>query len=360
MARKSNKENIGLLPGAAVLNPEAKPEPQRCRWNAECDSTLLVELKAQKANGMQTDNAGWKGDVWTACAVKLAGTEKRSGGAVKTAKACLTRWTTLKANFAIVKSLKEKSGWGWDDEKKIIVVSDDVWQEFLKVKPKLDQWRTKPFPIYDDMADLIDGAMATGENSFVPGQASTAQDLSPALTPVHAHSPDWGSIKSEDEDDFPLDPLLLNEGGPLKVSVDDIDSDGESIMIIDKPKSSRKRVRAVSDPPTSASASKGKRVRTDGHGSARKTSTGAAIMDASVAMKDIANALRFDLGGPPSPQRKTKAICIIAKIPELTKLEKVQVVQLIRSDTSIADSFLAIEDRELGLDYLRAELQPSS
>jgi hypothetical protein len=39
----------------------------------------------------------------------------------------------LKANYILVKQLRDKSGWGWDDEEKHIVVEDSVWEAYLQV-----------------------------------------------------------------------------------------------------------------------------------------------------------------------------------------------------------------------------------
>ncbi|KAJ7939971.1 hypothetical protein B0H13DRAFT_1450797, partial [Mycena leptocephala] len=85
----------------------------------------------QKAAGNQTDNAGWDSSAWTARAADLEGTEKQSGGAMKTSDACQTRWTTLKSQYQLVKKLRDKSGWGWNDEEKHIVVDDDTWEAYV-------------------------------------------------------------------------------------------------------------------------------------------------------------------------------------------------------------------------------------
>jgi len=45
----------------------------------------------------------------------------------------------------------------------------------------------------------------------------------------------------------------------------------------------------------------------------------------------------------------------------LTSIQKVHVLQLIHSDTSVADTFLAIEeDPELSLEFLLAEIESAS
>ncbi|KAJ6523041.1 hypothetical protein B0H19DRAFT_869807, partial [Mycena capillaripes] len=150
---KKNKEN----------NPSS--DKKRCRWNAECDVIFIGQLAAEKSAGNQTDNAGWHGSAWTASAKALEGTEKKSGGGRKTADACQTRWGSLKAQYQLVKMLRDKSGWGWNDEDKHIVVEDAVWEAYVAINPKVAGWRFKSFPLYDEMAQLIGGAVATGEGA---------------------------------------------------------------------------------------------------------------------------------------------------------------------------------------------------
>jgi hypothetical protein len=61
----------------------------------------------------------------------------------------------------------------------------------------VEKYRYKSFPWYDDMASLVDGGFATGDQSFVPGQQPS----------------DTNNTHDDDELDFPLDPALRGEGG---------------------------------------------------------------------------------------------------------------------------------------------------
>lgn len=36
--------------------------------------------------------------------------------------------------------------------------------------PNAKKWRKTPFPLFDDMAGLVDGTVATGEGAYHPGQ----------------------------------------------------------------------------------------------------------------------------------------------------------------------------------------------
>ncbi|KAJ7870849.1 hypothetical protein B0H13DRAFT_1896029 [Mycena leptocephala] len=142
--RSKNKENQD--PGS---------DKKRCYWNAECDVVHTGQLAAEKSAGNQTDNAGWHQSAWTACSKALKGMEKKSGGGAKTADTCQMHWSSLKAQYQLVKMLRDKSGWGWNDQDKHIIVEDAVWEAYVAINPKVAGWCFKGFPLYDEMAHLL-------------------------------------------------------------------------------------------------------------------------------------------------------------------------------------------------------------
>ncbi|KAJ6594787.1 hypothetical protein B0H19DRAFT_1247426 [Mycena capillaripes] len=340
MARNKGKEN-DAPPGSSVLAVNGKPvkaSKARAIWNKLTVQVLIATLLAQKAEGNQTDNSSWKPEAFNACAKALAGTESGlngSGGPPKTAKMCMTRWTAEKADYLVFRTLRGLSGVGWNDETNTIVIEDGA-------HPRVEKYRYKPFPWYDNMASLVDGGFATGDQSFVPGQADTTND--------------------DDDLPFPLDPALRGEGGIYHLESQDDDEtplpgwgpSSGSEEPVEPPKSTRKRTRALSDsPPRSASTSK--RHRSDGHG--RKPSAGHAMLAVSESLKEVANALARDPGGPSSPQCKAQAAGIVKNMT-LGPQKRIRALQLIRADTSVADVLLAIEDdTEMRTEFLLAEIQ---
>ncbi|KAJ7788309.1 hypothetical protein B0H13DRAFT_2395059, partial [Mycena leptocephala] len=223
--RSKNKENQD--PGS---------DKKRCRWNTECDVVLIGQLAAEKSAGNQTDNAGWHQSAWTTSSKALKGMEKKSGGGAKTADACQMDALdlSLKAQYQLVKMLRDKSGWGWNDQDKHIVIEDAVWEAYVAINPKVAGWRFKGFPLYDEMAQLIDGAVATGEGAFHPGQQV-----------ANVPSPDWPSDLPDDDGDDNIDPYLKGPAGhvdplaqtpktpgsPVSGSRSDDNSDMEEIIV---------------------------------------------------------------------------------------------------------------------------------
>jgi hypothetical protein len=84
------------------------------------------------------------------------------------------------------------------------------------------------------------------------------------------------------------------------------------------------------------------------------------MMAVSGSLDKVAEALALNPGGPSSPQRKTAAIKVLTMSTSFNQHEKVQIMQLIRADTSVADTLLAIEEEELRDAFLRAEIEGAS
>ncbi|KLO09055.1 hypothetical protein SCHPADRAFT_815683, partial [Schizopora paradoxa] len=137
---------------------------------------LVGELMVQRSLGNQSDS-GWKTVTWKPCSAKL----KTELGAEKTPDMCKEHWKTvrarflftqivtylkqLKANYLIVKILHTKSGAGvqWNGAKHIMEAPDDAWDDWIASDHRVEAWRKKPFPLYNEIGDLVDGTHATGE-----------------------------------------------------------------------------------------------------------------------------------------------------------------------------------------------------
>ncbi|THU88670.1 hypothetical protein K435DRAFT_679348 [Dendrothele bispora CBS 962.96] len=136
-----------------------KSGESRCVWTDTDDEIMIEELKVQKSKGNQAQS-GWKPVAWTAVNDRV-NTEGRKKGLPKTAK-------------------KTKvSGFGWDENKKMVVATDEWWEQHLKKHPSDAKWRTTAFPLYDDMFYLVHGIIATGNDTFHAGGTSEATPRSP-------------------------------------------------------------------------------------------------------------------------------------------------------------------------------------
>ncbi|THU84163.1 hypothetical protein K435DRAFT_870565 [Dendrothele bispora CBS 962.96] len=131
-------------PDTATTVPETVEKPKAPRPRAiysDADDKKLMEVFLEhKQEGNGTDNGGWKSKAITAAVAALAGSELESGGAPKSATSIRDHWD--------------------------------------HVDPRLASYRGKSFPIYDDMKELLEGALATGANAFRAGKDNSDSDTS--------------------------------------------------------------------------------------------------------------------------------------------------------------------------------------
>ncbi|KAG1858919.1 hypothetical protein F4604DRAFT_1518960, partial [Suillus subluteus] len=122
-------------------------------WKSNDDAVLIATLLKEREEGRQSDS-GFKPKSFVACAEALQGSEKTSGGVAKTSGSCHDHWGKLKKDFAVVKKLREQSGFGWDNTLKIVTAPPDVWEKYLETHKKAKVWRKKPFPVLRGMGSL--------------------------------------------------------------------------------------------------------------------------------------------------------------------------------------------------------------
>ncbi|TFK38274.1 hypothetical protein BDQ12DRAFT_723607 [Crucibulum laeve] len=138
---------------------------------------MLVEaLLRQRQDGMQISNGNCHVDAWSSAETALPGTETHTGGATKMGASCQNWWAALKKEYCEVKNLCELSGFGWDNIQNLVTANNNVWDSLLTVHPKLKKWCTISFPLFDEMADLIEGTYATGAGVYLPSHDFTPSD----------------------------------------------------------------------------------------------------------------------------------------------------------------------------------------
>lgn len=109
---------------------------------------MVQVFKEQKVGGSQAGN-GWKPQAYQAVVEKLAEEGSKKGPA-KTAKmvsdhyayvCCRSVFGNLNSDmfqmkkcFKMVHTLKALSGFGWDDETKMLVATEQVWSNYIKVR----------------------------------------------------------------------------------------------------------------------------------------------------------------------------------------------------------------------------------
>jgi hypothetical protein len=138
------------LPIDNSANAKATRERASSKWRCDDEWALVRALKKAKEDSKWGDNNP-KEAAWTFCVMALSGSKRESGGLPKNANVIRRRWQCvcahylhclyarlhvdlqLKTEYDLVKQMYDKSGWGWDNEKNLPVVIDDVWSAYIKV-----------------------------------------------------------------------------------------------------------------------------------------------------------------------------------------------------------------------------------
>lgn len=142
---------------------------QRAKWNLERQEVLLDELIIQANLGKRADNS-FKADAWEGAKMGL----NQVCSTRFTTDQIKTMWNTLRPKFTLVKQLRAQSGFGWDPVKQVVEADDSVWEAYLVSHPKAKEFRNKSFPLYDKLAQLCDGKVATGARALTIAQAASS------------------------------------------------------------------------------------------------------------------------------------------------------------------------------------------
>ncbi|KAF7965578.1 hypothetical protein HWV62_42846 [Athelia sp. TMB] len=300
-------------------------------WRSS-DSALLVETLVKERNAGHQADSGFKPLVWASCALALRGSEILSGGAIKSKSSCRDHFKKLKKDFGIVKAIREQSGFGWDDGLKITTATEDVWETYLKAHPNATPYKTKGFPLYDELQLIVDGVVATGSNVFRAGGASS---VSRAVSII---------FDTVDEEAVPTGGAT-DSGNNTEPLNDSSDDDGRAEKT---PARRTSKKRSALDMTPSLSASAGKRCR-----------SGATGVDGVFSLAGAIDLLAQNFApnvGPTSPQRRQAAITLLDEDDDLSENEQVRAIHLFSRHTAIADSYTSIKKKAVRTRYIQQEI----
>ncbi|KAF5337770.1 hypothetical protein D9758_016627 [Tetrapyrgos nigripes] len=271
----------------------------RANYSADDDKVLMAIFLDQKGEGNQMDNGGWKSKAINAAVKALEGSEKKSGGAPKSPSSIHDHYDFLKNEFKNFNSLAEKSGWGWDEENQRV--------EAIASQPHLASYRDKTFHIYAEMKELLQGALATGNEAF---HAGAAQDSD-------------SDISSE-------------SGNEADVSFEDIAA-------------------ATKGTKCKSSALDGLKSKKHSHlDHGGKPSTAESISGMTHAIDNVAIAIAAS-ESEADKKAKKDAIRLVQGMDGLSKPEIAKILVLISKDVSFVELLLEIDNEETRMEVLRRD-----
>ena len=113
------------IPGVlAIIAPKTRVNTKQ---NAEEIDSMVVQLKTTKDEGNTSENS-FKASIQQSISNSLTNLTKLS-------RTCETKQSRMKKDYKEVKFLRELSGFRQDDEKYIVTIELEVWDELRKVVP---------------------------------------------------------------------------------------------------------------------------------------------------------------------------------------------------------------------------------
>lgn len=134
------------------------PKKDRATWTNGRTGFLVSMMKEYSDVGKYRAQNGWTKEGWQAMKNRL---NERPPGANFTVQQLKDREQRLKKELNVVKSIVEKSGFGWDPQNKVPTAIDEKWAELSSEQRK---WRHKQFPYYDVLYEIYEGQMAEGKH----------------------------------------------------------------------------------------------------------------------------------------------------------------------------------------------------
>ncbi|KAB2603406.1 hypothetical protein D8674_004411 [Pyrus ussuriensis x Pyrus communis] len=129
-------------------------------WNDHDEDVLLTILDEMVVYGVRCQTGSFKAGTFVMVAIKMR--EMIPGINIKS-KHIKNKLKRLKEKYSSTYDMMNTSGFGWDDEKKGVVVdSDNVLQLWVKKHPNASYKPNKPFPLYPYLCTMFGRDRATG------------------------------------------------------------------------------------------------------------------------------------------------------------------------------------------------------
>ncbi|KAB2626289.1 hypothetical protein D8674_017949 [Pyrus ussuriensis x Pyrus communis] len=129
-------------------------------WNDHDEDVLLTILEEMVVDGVRCETGSFKAATFVIVATKM---REMIPGINIEPKHIQNKLKRLKEKYSFAYDMMNTSGFGWDDENKCVVVdSDDVLQLWVKKHPNASYKTNKPFPLYPRLCTVFGRDRATG------------------------------------------------------------------------------------------------------------------------------------------------------------------------------------------------------
>ncbi|CAL5378518.1 unnamed protein product [Camellia sinensis] len=178
-----------------------KKEKPRRFWNNHEEIFLITTMKDVTASNprWKLDNNQFRAGFYNECEKKILsafpGTDLRATPHIDSK---IKLW---RKQYNTFQDMLKISDFGWDDEQKMVLVdSDDVWLNYVRRVPNAKGMRNRPFPFYEDWLILFGKDRVTGELAGDPADAVAAMEKEDA------------NATTEEGEQSPVEQFSMNMG----------------------------------------------------------------------------------------------------------------------------------------------------
>ncbi|KAL2922809.1 L10-interacting MYB domain-containing protein, partial [Bienertia sinuspersici] len=130
------------------------------RWSKQMSKELLQFLAEEVRKGNRPNNT-FRTSSFIAAAKMIS--EKFQ--TTCTADHVENHMRTVRTTWGIISQLRGKSGFGWDDKLKMIAVSPNAYDAFVKQYPSHEKYLNKKIDMYEEISIVVGKDMARGNYS---------------------------------------------------------------------------------------------------------------------------------------------------------------------------------------------------
>ena len=139
------------------LTKSGKERVTSVSWSDRMRNQFILAMKTAAAG--TSCSTGFKSEEWTAITNDFNSRTEMS----LSRQQLQNQHTTLKAGYSVYHTFLSQSGFGVDNQTKLVTAEPAALKEYFAAHPKAKEYEFKPLMFYDLLHELFEGAIATGK-----------------------------------------------------------------------------------------------------------------------------------------------------------------------------------------------------
>ena len=216
-----------MLTTSKKLTKSGKERLPSVTWSDRMRNQFILAMKT-KADGISC-STGFKSEEWTT----ITNDFNTRMDMTLTRQQLQNQHSTLKAGYSIYHSYLTQSGFGINNDTKLVTAEPAALRDYFAAHPKAKEYEFKPLMFYDLLHELFEGKVATGKYAHV--------FASPCASAVASLPVSTGAILAPQAGAFATPTPLIGVKrvfNPVALKEDEVDNVPEEDVFMDRDDSS--------------------------------------------------------------------------------------------------------------------------